>query len=432
VAVVVLWLSGRGLQSLFSSTGELLTSLGRATGLVAADLLLVQVVLMARVPWIERSFGQDELTRRHRLVGFWSVNLLAAHLVLITVGYAASARTGVAGQAWSLVTTYPGMLLALAGTLLLVLVSVTSVRAARRALRYESWHLLHLYAYTGVGLSIPHELWTGHDFMSSALARAYWLGAYLLAAAAIVVFRVGLPLWRTVQQGLTVTSVTHHGGGVVTVRMGGRMLHRLPVQAGQFFIWRFLDGPGWSRGHPYSISSAPRFDRIEITAKAAGDGSRRLASLRPGTRVLLEGPYGRLTADRRTCRRLTMIASGIGITPLRALLEELPYTAGDAVLIYRARSEHDILFRAELERLAQHRGVTVHYVVGPRMRTRASWLPAWAADWRDPDALLHLAPELSRSDVYVCGPVPWMDAVGAAALRAGLPREQLHEERFAW
>jgi ferredoxin-NADP reductase len=57
--------------------------------------------------------------------------------------------------AWDLVTTYPGMLLAALGFGALVMVVVTSVRAARRRLRYESWHLLHLYAYLGVGLALP-------------------------------------------------------------------------------------------------------------------------------------------------------------------------------------------------------------------------------------------------------------------------------------
>jgi DMSO/TMAO reductase YedYZ heme-binding membrane subunit len=59
---------------------------------------------------------------------------------------------------WTLTTTYPGMLLALAGTLCLVMVVGTSIRAARTRLRYESWHLLHLYAYLGVGLALPHQL----------------------------------------------------------------------------------------------------------------------------------------------------------------------------------------------------------------------------------------------------------------------------------
>jgi predicted ferric reductase len=429
---VALWLTGRGAQSLTAGTAEQLTSIGRASGLVSADLLLLQVFLMARVPIVERSYGQDELARRHRLVGFWSFNLLLVHIVTITVGYALSGHMNVVRELWNLVTTYGGMLLAAASTIALTVVTVTSVRVARRALRYESWHLLHLYAYVGIAFSVPHEIWTGADFAGSGIARLYWWLSYGVAAGAVAVFRVALPVWRTMRHGITVTSVIRESPDVITVRMGGRGLHRLPARSGQFFIWRFLDGPGWSRGNPYSLSAAPRRDRVQITAKNLGDSSGRLASLRPGTRVLVEGPYGRLTADRRVGTKVAMLASGIGITPMRALLEDLAYDNGDAVLIYRAHSEKDLIFRKDLEKLAERRGIVVHYLTGARATGRTSWLPATFGAIDDSAALRTLVPDLPVRDVFVCGPDAWMDAVSAAALSAGLPPEQLHTERFTW
>ena len=432
LVVLGLWLKGRGVQLLTQTSGDQLTSAGRLVGLVAADLLLVQVLLMARVPMIERSYGQDELARRHRLVGFWSFNLLLAHILLITVGYAMTGHTGVVREAWTLLSSYGGMLLALAATLALVAVTVTSIRVARRRLRYESWHLLHLYAYLGVGLSIPHEIWTGQDFTSSPLARLYWWSVYAAAAGAVVVFRVLLPIVRTLRHGIRVTEVVRESPDVITVRMGGRGLHRLPVQAGQFFVFRFLDGPGWSRGNPFSLSAAPRHDRLQITAKDLGDGSRRLARLRPGTKVLIEGPYGRLTGAERIGTKVAMLACGIGITPMRALLEDLAYAPGDAVLVYRARDEGDLVFRRELDRLAEQRGITVHYLVGPRIPGRQSWLPRSASRWTDAAALRHLVPQLLDSDVFVCGPDAWMDAACEAAVLAGVPAERLHQERFTW
>ena len=432
LVVLGLWLSGRGAQSLLTSPAELLTSTGRLTGLIAADLLLIQVLLMARVPAIERSYGQDELARRHRLVGFWSFTLLIGHIALITVGYTLTDKVSIFRETWSLLTSYAGMLLALAATVALTLVAVTSVRLARRRLRYESWHLLHLYAYLGVGFSIPHEIWTGADFTSSPLARLYWWSAYGVAAGAVLVFRVGLPLRRTLRHGITVTDVRRESGDVVTVQMGGRGLDRLPVRAGQFFIWRFRDGPGWSRGNPYSLSAAPRRGRLQITAKDLGDGSGRLGQLRPGTKVLIEGPYGRLTGEQRVTRKVAMLACGIGITPMRALLEEMAYAPGEATLVYRARSEADLIFRAELDELAVRRGVTVHYLTGSRATDRDSWLPQKAAHWGDAAALQHLVPDLLRCDVFVCGPAVWMDAVALTALDLKLPRNQLHQERFTW
>ena len=151
------------------------------TGLVASDLLLVQVLLMARIPLVERSYGQDELARRHRWVGFASFNLMVLHVVAITLGYAATSPAGLWGTIVDFVLNYPGMLLAVAGTVALCAVVVTSMRAARRRLRYESWHLIHLYAYLGVGLALPHQLWTGQEFLTSPVATVYWWGLYAAA-----------------------------------------------------------------------------------------------------------------------------------------------------------------------------------------------------------------------------------------------------------
>ncbi|WP_330186078.1 ferredoxin reductase family protein [Dactylosporangium sp. AC04546] len=431
LVVTALWVGNRGLQDLGGAWPDGVSSLGRLTGLLASDLLLLQVLLMARVPLVERAFGQDRLARWHRWTGFTSFHLMLAHVVLITVGYAGAAHANVVGELWDLVVDYPGMLLAAAGTLLLVLVVATSMRAARRRLRYESWHLLHLYAYLGAGLALPHQIWTGTDFIGSAWSRAYWWTLYAAAAGAVVVYRIGLPAWRNWRHRLVVDRVVREGPGLTTVYLRGRDLERLPVRAGQFFQWRFLDGPGWSRAHPYSLSATPHTGVLRITVKDLGDGSARLAGLRPGTRALIEGPYGRLTGEHYTGGQVVMLGCGIGVTPLLALLGELPYAPGRATLVYRARSEADLVFRSELDWLARHRGVRVVYLLGPRARAE-SWLPAPAAGLTDAEALYRLVPHIAAADVYLCGPDAWTAAARAAAREAGTAPGRIHTEQFAW
>jgi ferredoxin-NADP reductase/DMSO/TMAO reductase YedYZ heme-binding membrane subunit len=433
LVVVALWVSGGGIRALANPlSGDGLTTLGRITGLVSADLLLIQVLLMARIPFVERAYGQDELARRHRLVGFWSFNLMLAHVVLITVGYAATYANNVVSEFVHIVLDYPAMLLALAGTLALILVVATSIRAARRKLRYEDWHLIHLYAYLGVGLALPHQLWTGADFLSSPAATVYWWTLWAAAAAAILTWRVGLPLYRSARYGLVVERVVTEGPGVVSVVMRGRDLQRLRVSAGQFFTWRFLDGRGWTRGNPYSLSAAPSPTQLRITAKDLGDGSRRLERLKPGTRVLVEGPFGRMHPGVRTRRKVTLLAGGIGVTPLRAMLEELEQGPGDVTLVYRAHSKHDVVLRREIDDLVAATGARVYYALGPRIPNRRSWLPQAAAHLDDVSALRHLVPDVADHDVFICGAVPWMEAARDACLAAGVPPERIHLERFSW
>ena len=431
LVVVALWVAGGGVHDL-AQTGTGLTSVGRLTGLVASDLLLIQVLLMARIPLVERTYGQDELARRHRWVGFWSFNLMLVHIVAITLGYAATSPKGLWATIVDFVVNYPGMLLAVAGTVALAGVAVTSIRAARARLRYESWHLLHLYAYLGVGLALPHQLWTGKEFLTSTVATVFWWTLWAAAAASVLIWRVGQPLWRSLRHRRVVEQVRAENDRVTTVVMRGRMLDRLPVRAGQFLQWRFLDGPGFMRAHPYSLSAAPDGRTLRITAAHLGDGSARLARLRPGTRVLFEGPYGRLHEGVRTRRKVLLMASGIGITPMRALLEELDQRPGDITVIYRTSSDQDRILVEELTGLAGRRQAGLFIVTGRRAIRRSSWLPEHAAHIGDVEALRQLVPDVAGHDVFICGSPGWMDAAERAVLRAGVPPECIHIERFAY
>ncbi|RMB61621.1 oxidoreductase [Tessaracoccus antarcticus] len=429
--VGALWVAGGGLAS-FGTVADGVTSVGRITGLLASALILLQVLLMARIPFVEQAWGQDELARVHRLVGFTSFNLMLAHIVLVIVGYSVGTGVGVVGTFLDEVLNSPGMLLALAGAVALVMVVVTSIRAARRRLRYESWHLLHLYAYVGAGLALPHQLWTGQDFRVSAVSTVFWWGLYATALAAVLVFRVVVPLTRSLRHRLVVSQVVAESPSVMSVVVTGRELHRLKVRAGQFFQWRFIDGPGSSRANPYSLSAAPDGRSLRITVDAVGDSSARLSRLRVGTPVLVEGPYGRLHAGVRTREKSVLIGAGIGITPLRALLEELPAGPGNVVVIHRVSSRDDMVLAGELTALAAVRGASVIPVVGHRHPARDSWLPVEAGDVDDAEALRRIVPDIADRDVYICGAPRWMDTVVAAARGAGVPGGSIHHERFSY
>jgi len=422
------WAAGRGFQDLGGWQSGLLST-GRLTGLVASVLLLAQVLLMARLPLLEHAYGQDRLVHLHRLVGFTSFNLMVAHVLLIEWGYAGGSLPDVPITTWRMAWDYPGMLVAVAGSVCLVMVAVTSIRAARARLRYESWHLLHLYAYLGVGLALPHQLWTGKEFLASPARTVFWWSAWAAAAGSILVFRVGLPLWRNLLHRVHVTAVVDEGDGIVSVHLGGRRMHRLNADAGQFFVWRFLTGDGQSRGNPYSLSSAPDGDTLRITVKDLGDQSRRLRDLKPGTPVIFEGPFGRLSDRARTHDRVAFIGAGVGVTPLRALAEGLEYAQGDAVMLHRYRDRP--LMNEEFAQLAADRGLELLWLPGAR-RSDDSWLGSNAGKVDDRTALTYWVPDIAERDTYVCGPSVWTAQVVRTLAAAGVPPEQIHIESFSW
>ena len=438
--VVAVWVAGGGVQGVIGAGGgvgprgwpapDAMTSLGRLCGLVASNLLLHQVLLMARVPLFERAFGHDALTRAHRLTGFWSFWLMLAHVVLVVVGYAGAADRGLLAELWTMVVSFEDMVPAALGTLALIGVVVLSLQRARRRVRYETWHLLHLYAYAGIFLALPHQLSTGADFVSSPLATAYWWGLWVLAAGCTVVFRLAVPLRRSLHHRLSVQSVTPDGTRGVTVLMEGRDLEALGLQAGQFFIWNFLDGRGLAVGHPFSVSARPDPTHLAVTVRVVGDGTRRIAAVEPGTRVLIEGPYGYMTPRVRRGRHLLMIGAGAGVAPLVSLLQELPYARGEATLITRETRAEESLLVGTIQTLVSGRGLTHVALVGPRARTGSSWLSRSMEMVEGAQYLRAHIPSSRDCDVYMCGPGPWMDAVRADLDRAGVSRERIHFENF--
>ena len=395
------WIADGGVTDLAHWVSGL-TSLGRLTGLWAADLLLIQVLLMSRLPPLEHAFGRDRLARIHRVVGLLSFYLMISHIVLIIAGYASGPMVGSARTTWELITAYGGMLLAVAGSACLIMVVVTSVKAARRRLRYESWHLLHLYAYLGVGLALPHQLWTGQEFLSSPAATRLLVDALGsrscrgrgVADFAAVVAQRALPA-AGCRGG---PGVLRRGVGLSDAGIGWTGCR---CGAGQFINVRFLSRPGWTRANPFSLSIAPNGHTLRITAKVLGEGSARLAYLRPGTRVLFEGPYGRLSSRARAQRKVVLAGAGVGITPLRALAEGLDYAPGEAIILQRYTAEP--LFTRELEMLAAEKGLEVVHLPGPR-RTRNAVLGPAARGLPELIALRRWIPDLAERDVFLCGP----------------------------
>ena len=422
VLILAMWLRHGGLEQL-STTAGIFTAIGQVTALFGTYLALIQLVLMSRNPWLHQVFGMDGLAVAHRWLGFATVWLLLGHGVFTTVGYALSDGSNVIEEFWALITTYPYVLMATVSGALFAAVAISSMRAARRKLSYETWYGIHLYAYLAIALGFLHQLFVGTDFINDPVAVAYWVTLYLITIGLILVFRIGEPIWRSTRHRLRVSNVVTEAPGVISIYMTGRDIDQLAVRSGQYFVWRFLTRDGWWRAHPFSISSAPNGAWLRITIKELGDWSKALQSVSVGTRVFIEGPYGVLTGARRTRPKVLLLAGGIGITPLRALFEALPAKRGDLTLIYRVRDAREIIFRDEIETLAHARGANVHYIVGKRNGAR---------DQLDPAALERLVPDVRERDVYLCGPVPMMQHVERSLRRLGLPPRQIHAERFAY
>ncbi len=407
-------------RSLLSSPGGWFDAVARLAGLTGTYLMLVMIVLIARLPWLERTVGQDRLVKLHRRIGGWPIALIAVHVVTITLGYAQMTKSGPLHQLWVFLHNYPDLLAATVSFALLVFAGITSAKIARRKMKYETWWVVHLYMYLALALAFAHQIVTGVMFLGHPMARIYWITIWSLTAGVVLTSRVLLPTIRNTRLQLRVHSVVEEAPGIYSVIIKGKQLSRLAVSGGQFFQWRFLTKGLWLHSHPYSLSALPHPPFLRVTVKASGVQSGAVRHLKPGTRVLIEGPYGTFTKHARKNSRVTLVGAGVGITPLRALLEDLPVDA-DVSVIIRASSPEEMVHRDEVEELVRVRGGAFHELVGSRHQVPI-----------DVRTLHRLAPHVAQGDLFICGPDGFAQRVIDVATRLGVPKQQIHHEAFSF
>lgn len=427
--VLALFLADGGV-SYFTNLRDIPTGAGILAGLVAGDLLLIMLLLAARLPVIDRAIGYDRALAAHRRLGKPVLYLMLAHMVLLLLGYGLALGQDPVTQAIAMITTMQDMPQAFIALVLFVLVVTTSLVIVRHRLPYLGWYSVHLLTYAAVLLALPHQFGQGGLFAEGTWARGYWLALYGGTLAALAVFRIITPLGRNWRHRLRVAAVSVEAPGVASITMTGRRLDRLPARGGQFFTWRF-GSPGLRlEAHPYSLSAAPDGRSLRITVRDLGDGSRHLLAVAPGSRAFFEGPYGLFTAAARTTETAVLIGGGIGITPIRALLEDINAPGGGLVVILRGDDQEHVYLRREFEVLCSRLGARLEILVGLPPEEGHTWLPT--VEYSAGKTLSNLVPDIHEADVFVCGPKPWTELVIRDARQAGVPRQRIHAERCDW
>jgi predicted ferric reductase len=399
-----------------------MASLSRVAALIGTYFAIVGIFFVARIPAVEKGVGYDRLVAWHRKLGPWSLYLIFAHFALVLISFAGQDQIPLYRELWNFLNHFPWMWPAFGGFFLMMLAGVTSYKKARAKMSYETWWIIHIYTYIAIAASFMHQVLNGQMFVGHPLNRLYWTLLYIAMAAAVIIYRIGIPLVRSIRVGLVVERVVVEAPGLISVIMRGRNVKLLEAEGGQFFGWRFLTRGHFLMSHPYSLSAAPTDKHLRITIKDLGDHSRATQHIKPGTRVFVEGPYGAFTAGRATQPHIVAVGGGVGITPIRALMEEFK-NGVEMDIFYRVSRPDDLILRDELDYLvAQSNGrIRVHYLAGSRR------------DYpMDAEFIKAYAPRAADSDFYVCGPQALVETLRKAAEDLGVPKNRFHDEDFAF
>ncbi len=429
LVIIAFWWTGTG-HTFFAEAatlGERLLVVGRLFGLSATFCLLTQFMLMGRVGWLEPIFGLDRLAVFHRRNGVAALLLLLTHTTLIVTGYALLSDNNVIAQAVEMIGGSALIALAFLAELLIVMTVTLSIYIVRKHLKFETWYAVHLFNYVAIASVLWHQFWYGTDFMINPWMRTYWICVYVLALGSLLVWRVIIPIVRYKQFKFTVEKVVAQTSTANSVYITGKDFARFTARGGQFVLVRFLRHDLWQQEHPFSLSMVPDGRHLRLTIRALGDFTTMMPTLKPGTKVMVSGPYGAFTHEKQRTNKVLYIAGGIGITPINAMIQERATWENpeDAVMLYGNRSVADTIFLDDLQKLAAKIHMPLYNVLSDQKDYKGE------TGFVDIDKIKRLVPDFRERDVYVCGPPPMMYGIIDALKRNGMPAELIHYERFA-
>jgi predicted ferric reductase len=421
VLILLFWNKGSGAMLRSGDINNVFVALGRLAGLLAQFFILVQLTLIGRIRFIEQQFGFDKLNRVHRYIGYSWLFLVIWHPILITLGYSRIfGNTFVNHFVMTLQITQ--FLLALIGLFIMISVISISVAIIRKKLKYETWYFIHLTVYIAIGLMLYHQK-DGSDFTHKQFYY-YWFALNYLIFGLVLLYRFVRPLYLARKHAFRVEKIVEENGFVNSVYITGKNVEAFKYQAGQYAHITFLRKGMWYT-HPFSFSVAPNGKYLRFSIKRSGDFTSQIQNIPPGTRVIIDGPFGIFTERVATKDKFLFIAGGIGITPIYALIESMAPRNKDMILLYGNKTRDEAAFINDLG------SKTKVYNVLSQEKIEGT-IQGFEFGFIDTEKIKRLAPDFLEREIYVCGPPVMMKMVVTSLKNLGVHNNNLHYERFAY
>ena len=418
--VIYLWANGSNYLLTSGADSGRVIALGRLMGLLLEFFILLQLILIGRITFIEQQFGHDRLNLIHRWVGYGIAIFLLSHPLLLTLGHSQLSETSFITQFSNFLKNWEDVFKAFLAVFLFVGVIISSIVIVKKRLRYETWYFTHLLMYVAIALAFGHQTNTGD--MANGSALYYWLTINFLVFGLILLHRWLAPFYKFFKHRFYIDKVVAETTDVFSIYLKGKNLQNYKFLPGQFANLTFLQSAMWFT-HPFSFSTAPNGQFLRFSIKTSGDFTNRINNLKPNTKVILDGPLGVFTVKQAKKTKFLLLAGGIGITPIRALAEQLAIQKTDATILYGCKTETDIVFKNELTNLN-----IKHFFLLSQTKNQAkdNFLPGRISA----EKIKLLVPDFLGREVYLCGPNNMIQGLLTDLRALNIPKNQIHYEKF--
>jgi predicted ferric reductase len=368
-------------------------------------------------------FGFDRLNQAHRLIGYSILSLLVAHPILLIVGNSISNNVSMYSQLGDYLANKSNILLAFFALGIFIYIVFLSIIIVKKKLRYETWYITHLLTYLAIGLALAHQFGTGD--LRDGQPLYYWYVLNYAVFGFVLIYRFLRPLALFFRHRFVIQNVVKESDNVCSIYVVGRNMHKFEFKSGQYANINIL-ARGMRYSHPFSFSDAYNGRYARFSIKNCGDFTSKISQIQPGTKLVIDGPLGMFVDEIAERDKFLLIAGGIGITPLLAMLKSLAWKHKDVALLYGARTDKDLVFKREIEDVVrQYENISVHYILSEETAE-------YEYGYIDSDKITRLVPDYQSREIFLCGPPLMMESVNNNLKSIGFSQEYIHYEKFSF
>jgi len=384
---------------------------GEVIGSINIVLMAFALFLSTRPKWAEPYFGGlDKMYITHRQVATAAFLLIFVHVLTVPIS-----TTG-----WKL-GNYLAVI-AFTGIISIVLVTLAPRISFLNKLTggtYEGWKNLKRYIGIFFILSFFHSLTIGSPL--HAFIAINWVQLFFILGTVSYLYTELFGRFFKKYVSYAVETVRHPNASTTEVTMRPKREAIKKQRAGQFLFVRFPGDKLLNESHPFTISSAPHEDVLRVTIKASGDFTRYLFEhLHPGMEAVIEGAYG-LFDYKTGPQKQIWIAGGIGLTPFLSFVRDMDGAlAHDVDFYYTVRHPEEALFVDEIRAAAAK---------NPRLKAHIRYSATEGSLTVD-DIVKNTNGNLAEYHVYLCGPLPMIQAFEKKFIECGMPKDNIHYEEF--
>ncbi|MDD5289920.1 MAG: ferric reductase-like transmembrane domain-containing protein [Patescibacteria group bacterium] len=407
----ILWILAIPLSVRFTTTINIWRSLGQICGLVGLSFLVGNIILSSRAKFLERWFsGLNFVYLKHHWLGTLAFCLLLVHPLALAYRFVSRSLKAAAELLIPSFHNLPVLfgIVALLG-LMFLLVLTYFFRPS-----YQRWLFSHKFMVLVFVLTYPHILLVPSDVSAFLPLQLYY---YLLGILAVVgiIYRLQMTKKAGRRFSYTISEITQPQPDLfdITLQSLGKPVL---ISGGQFAFFTFYNPELPTESHPFSLVERKENNDLRIVIKKLGDFTKKLAVLKIGDRVLVEGPFG--SFGKNISGPELWLAGGIGLTPFLSLAKEINKEK-DIVLIQSWNKPAEVVFNSELAD-SKNNFKNFKSIV---------WV-AEASGFLNGAAIEKLVPDWRERTILICGPVGMMQAIRGQLKKMGGKSKKIISENF--